>query len=72
VQVTALDPVDRDSQLELFDSTDETHGQVTAVMDAVNRRYGELVLDPARLLKRPNMPNAIAPAWSPFGHQQTI
>jgi hypothetical protein len=53
VQVTALDPVDRDSQLELFDSTDEPHGQVTAVMDAVNRPYGELVLDPARLLKRP-------------------
>jgi DNA polymerase-4 len=72
VQVTALDPVDSGSQLELFDTTDEAHNQVNAVMDAVNRRYGELVLAPARLLNRSSMPNVIAPAWKPFGHRQTI
>jgi DNA polymerase-4 len=72
VQVTALDPVDSGSQLELFDTTDEARDQVNAVMDAVNRRYGELVLAPARLLNRSSMPNVIAPAWKPFGHRQTI
>ncbi len=41
-------------------------------MDAVNRRYGELVLAPARLLNRSSMPNVIAPSWKPFGHRQTI
>ena len=72
VQVTALDPVVSGNQLELFDATDEAHDQVNAVMDAVNRRYGELALAPARLLNRSSMPNVIAPAWKPFGHRQTI
>jgi DNA polymerase-4 len=72
VQVTALDPVNSDSQLELFDAGNEAHDQVNAVMDAVNRRYGELALAPARLLNRSGMPNVIAPAWKPFGHRQTI
>jgi DNA polymerase-4 len=72
VQVTALDPVDSGSQLEFFDATDEAHDQINALMDAVNRRYGELALAPARLLNRSSMPNVIAPAWKPFGHRQTI
>ncbi len=72
VQVTALNPVDTGNQLELFDATDEARHEVNAVMDAVNQRFGELVLAPARLLNRSSMPNVIAPAWKPFGHRQTI
>ena len=72
VQITALDPVDSGSQLELFAAMDETQDEVNAVMDAVNRRYGEFALAPARLLNRSSMPNVIAPAWKPFGHRQTI
>jgi DNA polymerase-4 len=72
VQITALDPVDTGSQLELFDAEDEIQQEVNAVMDAVNQRYGELMLCPARLLNRSSMPNVIAPAWKPFGHRQTI
>jgi DNA polymerase-4 len=72
VQVTALNPVNTGNQLELFAVTDEARREVNAVMDAVNCRYGELVLAPARLLKRSSMPNVIAPAWKPFGHRQTI
>ena len=72
VQVTALNPVNTGSQLELFNATDDTQDEVNAVMDAVNQRYGELVLAPARLLNRSSMPNVIAPAWKPSGHRQTI
>jgi DNA polymerase-4 len=72
VQVTALDPVEAGSQRELFDALDETRGEVNAVMDEVNRRYGEFTLAPARLLRRSSMPNVIAPAWKPHGHRQTI
>jgi len=84
VQVTAQDPVHRDSQLELFDAIHEEHAVhtglvvgdgrcgVNAAMDEINRRYGEFVLTPARLLNRSSMPNVIAPAWKPFGHRQTI
>jgi DNA polymerase-4 len=64
--------VDSGSQLELFASLDDARDEVNAVMDAVNRRYGELVLAPARLLNRSSMPNVIAPAWKPFGHRQTV
>lgn len=72
VQVTALDPAPDGKQLELFDGEDEAQREVNRVMDAVNQRYGELVLAPARLLNRSSMPNVIAPAWKPFGHRQTI
>ena len=72
VQVTALDPVNTGNQLELFDATDEEQREVNAVMDEINRRYGEFALAPARLLNRSSMPNVIAPAWKPFGHRQTI
>ena len=72
VQVTALDPVDSGSQLQLFDAIDDTQQEVNVVMDAVNRRYGEFCIAPARLLNRSSMPNVIAPAWKPSGHRQTI
>ena len=72
VQVTALDPVATGNQLELFAPMDAEQHEVNAVMDEVNRRYGELTLAPARLLNRSSMPNVIAPAWKPFGHRQTI
>lgn len=72
VQVTALDPVASDSQLELFTAMDSNRNEVNTVMDAVNRRYGEFMLAPARLLNRSSMPNVIAPAWKPFGHRQTL
>ena len=72
VQVTALDPINHGSQLELFSTTDDAHDEVNAVMDAVNQRYGELALAPARLLNRSSMPNVIAPAWKPYGHRQTL
>lgn len=72
VQVTALDPVDRGSQPDLFDAGNEAQYEVNAVMDAINARYGQLVLAPARLLNRSSMPDVIAPAWKPFGHRQTV
>ena len=71
-QVTALNPVNTGSQLGLFNATDNAQDEVNAVMDAVNQRYGELALAPARLLNRSSMPNVIAPAWKPSGHRQTI
>jgi DNA polymerase-4 len=72
VQVTALDPVAAGNQLELFDAPDAEQREANAVMDAINRRYGEFTIAPARLLRRSRMPNVIAPAWKPYGHRQTI
>lgn len=74
VQVTALDPRPAEGQLELFAEAthDPKRDRANAVMDAINRRYGEFTLAPARLLNRSDMPNVIAPAWKPHGHRQTI
>lgn len=75
VQVTALDPAPAGQQLEMFadDPTDTgKQRRVHAVMDAVNARYGEFALAPARLLQRSSMPNVIAPAWKPYSHRQFI
>jgi DNA polymerase-4 len=72
VQVTALDPQPAAVQLELFAEPLPNHSGSNRVMDAINQRYGEFALTPARLLNRSSMPNVIAPAWKPFGHRKTV
>ncbi len=72
VQVTALDPQPAAVQLELFADPQPDHRGSNRVMDAINQRYGEFALTPARLLNRSSMPNVIAPAWKPFGHRKTV
>ena len=73
VSITALDPQPVNGQLELFTGlvTNENAARNRA-MDVINTRYGELMLAPARLLKRSEMPNVISPAWKPTGHRQSI
>ncbi|HFE31957.1 MAG TPA: DNA polymerase IV [Gammaproteobacteria bacterium] len=72
VQITALNPQPANTQLDLFQYTDERRNRVNAAQDAVNERYGEFTLAPARLLNRSSMPNVIAPAWKPSGHRKTV
>lgn len=72
VQVTALDPRPLQNQLDMFAVDTRKQDAANQAMDAVNNRYGEFALAPARLLHRSSMPNVIAPAWKPFGHRQTI
>ncbi|PLY15522.1 MAG: DNA polymerase IV [Sedimenticola sp.] len=72
VQVTALDPFPGGLQRDLFKPERDRADQLNAVVDAINHRYGEFALAPARLLLRSSMPNVIAPAWKPFGHRETI
>ena len=72
VQITALDPQPAAVQLELFAEPMPDHSGSNRVMDAINQRYGEFALTPARLLNRSSMPNVIAPAWKPFGHRKTV
>jgi DNA polymerase-4 len=71
IQVTALDPQPARQQLELF-GVDSGQRDDNRLMDAVNRRYGDLTLAPARLLGRSTMPDVIAPAWKPSGHRKTV
>lgn len=70
-QITALNP-QFSMQQDLFFQHNARRQKRNAVMDKINERYGEFMLAPARLLKRSDMPNVIAPAWKPYGHRQTI
>lgn len=75
VQVTALDPMPAQQQVEMFVDDpirEDKQQRVNAVMDKINSRYGEFALAPAQLLNRSSMPNVIAPAWKPYGHRQFI
>lgn len=71
VQITAYDPRPEGQQLELFN--EQVPGNSTnQVIDAINQRYGEFTMLPARLLKRTKMPDVIAPAWKPEGPRQSV
>lgn len=72
VQITATDPRSAAVQGELFAIDCAKQTVRNHVMDAINNKYGEFTLMPARLLNRSVMPNVISPAWKPHGHRQTI
>lgn len=72
IQVTALDPRPKQLQGELFADTSRTHEGSNRAMDAINQRFGDLTLAPARLINRGNSPDVIAPAWKPSGHRRTV
>jgi len=71
VQITALNP-HCERQIDLFQQPDLHRIAVNRVMDRVNNRYGALTLASARLLKRSDMPDVIAPSWRPEGHRKTV
>ncbi|MGE3919737.1 MAG: DNA polymerase IV [Gammaproteobacteria bacterium] len=72
IQVTALDPEARPTQLDLFTKTDLKSDKKNVVLDQINARFGDYTLTAASLLNRSKMPNVIAPAWKPDGHRQSI
>lgn len=72
IQVTALDPRPLQLQGELFAAETPTHAAGNRAMDAINQRFGDLTLAPARLINRGGMPDVIAPAWKPSGHRRTV
>ena len=72
IQITALDPKIEKMQLDLFSAPRTQQNNVNQLLDAVNQRYGEFMLAPARLLNRSKMHNVIAPAWKPDEHRQSI
>jgi DNA polymerase-4 len=72
VQVTALDPVPRDYQGDLFSEGESPQQQINFLRDRINGRYGDFSVAPASLLNRSPAPDVIAPAWQPDGHRKTV
>jgi len=71
VQVTAIE-LQKEGQADLFVDVNKKSNKLDSAVDAINSRFGELALSPAKLLNRSTMPNVIAPSWRPFGHRETI
>ncbi len=72
VQVTALDPMPKSYQLDLFVENDRRRFALNKTLDAVNDKFGGYTIIPATMLERSTMPNVISPSWKPKGHRQTI
>ena len=72
VHVAALDPRTVSAQPDMFSLAAPRRDALNKTMDAINAKYGEFTVSPARLVDRSSMPNVISPAWKPFGHRQTI
>jgi DNA polymerase-4 len=72
VQVTALSPIEKHEQLDLFYTEPVNSKKVNTVIDKINDKYGEFTIAPALLLTRSKMPNVIAPSWKPSGHRKLL
>ena len=72
VQVTALDPVIKSVQPDLFCAINEDKACLNAMMDEVNDKFGHYSLMPAKLVKRSSMPDVIAPAWRPEDVRKSV
>ncbi len=73
VQVSALDPRPACNQDDLFaPEGGQAREAGNRAMDAINLRFGEFTLTPARLLERGDAPDVIAPAWQPTGPRRTV
>lgn len=72
IQVTAQDPRENCTQIDLFCEPDPKREKINGLLDQINSRYGEFTIAPLSMKTRSPTPNVIAPAWKPKGHRQTI
>ena len=72
IQVTAINPTQKNIQTDLFDSQTE-QGNYMDVIDSINRRFGQDIVRPARLkFDISDSPDVIAPAWRPKGYRKSV
>ena len=72
VQVTAINPVQKNIQTNLFGSQTEQENYMS-VVDSINQRFGQDIVRPARLKSDvSDSPDVIAPAWRPKGYRKSV
>ena len=72
VQVTAINPTQKNIQTDLFGSQTEQDNHMD-VIDCINRRFGQDIVRPARLKSDiSDSPDVIAPAWRPKGYRKSV
>ena len=71
LRIVALDPGEP-NQADLFTRKHPRRERANRATDAINQRFGDFTLAPARLLNRSSMPDVISPAWKPSGHRKSV
>ena len=72
VQVTAINPTQKDIQTDLFGSQ-TVQDNYMSVVDSINQRFGQDIIRPARLKSDiSDSPDVIAPAWRPKGYRKSV
>ena len=72
VQITATNPRPINIQNDLFLENSPNKSCLGYTIDAVNKKFGSLVLQPARLLKKLDSPDVISPSWRPSGYKRSV
>ena len=72
IQVTAINPTQKDIQTDLFGSQ-TVQDSYMSVVDSINQRFGQDIIRPARLKSDiSDSPDVIAPAWRPKGYRKSV
>ena len=72
IQVTAINPTQKDIQTDLFGSQ-TVQDNYMSVVDSINQRFGQDIIRPARLKSDiSDSPDVIAPAWRPKGYRKSV
>ena len=72
VQVTAINPIQKDIQTDLFGLQTKQNNYMS-VVDSINQRFGQDIVRPARLKSDiSDSPDVIAPAWRPKGYRKSV
>ena len=72
VQITATNPRPIGIQNDLFLKDMSGKSCLDSTIDKVNKKFGSLVLQPARLLKKLDSPDVISPSWRPNGYKKSV
>ena len=72
VQITATNPRPIGMQNDLFLKDMSGKSCLDSTIDKVNKKFGYLVLQPARLLKKLDSPDVISPSWRPNGYKKSV
>jgi hypothetical protein len=73
VQVTALNPVSKNMQSDIFNQEKNENLILEQALDNISDKFGPNAIKPARLMSDDkDSPDVIAPAWRPVGYRKSV
>ena len=73
VQVTALNPVKKNIQIDIFSQEKNEDLILDQALDNISDKFGPDAIKPARLMSDDkDSPDVIAPAWRPVGYRKSV